>query len=288
VLAVAALVHHDGQGAQGALGDLTTYSSHGPLRDGRDKPEIAAPAELVTSALADGYDPFGAEISNDGLWQTISGGTSAASPHVAGAIALLLEVEPDADLARIHEALARGAGVDARTGAVPNNGWGWGKLQIEDAVAGLVDEIADTDGDGFGAVAGGGIDCDDTNEAIGPRMAEAAGNGVDDDCDGQSDEPLAEGGFFERMDPPCPDEIEPDAGVDAGPPPPPDAGVDAAAPDAATGEDASPEVPRLHATGGGCGCRTAPSDGRTGGLVWLAVGLAVLGRRRGRKPAHQH
>jgi hypothetical protein len=44
----------------------------------------------------------------------------------------------------------------------------------------------DNDGDGYGQGAGClGLDCNDTNEAINPRMSERCGDGVDQDCDGR-------------------------------------------------------------------------------------------------------
>ena len=53
-----------------------SYSAEGPTRDLRVAPEISAPANVSTSP----YDPFG--------------GTSASSPHLAGAAALVLGLSP--------------------------------------------------------------------------------------------------------------------------------------------------------------------------------------------------
>ena len=46
---------------------------------------------------------------------------------------------------------------------------------------------SDGDGDGYPVCAG---DCDDAEAAVNPGAPEAEGNGVDDDCDGYTDEPL--------------------------------------------------------------------------------------------------
>ena len=290
-IATAAFVHRGGQLAQGSLGDLTDYSSHGPLRDGRSKPEIAAPAELVTSAMADGYDPFGVTTSDDGLWMTLSGGTSAASPHAAGAVALLLQEHPEATLEAIHEALGRGADADSHTDTPPNDGWGWGKLRVDRALTALQDVPTDADGDGFGDAAEGGLDCDDSSAEVGPRIGEIVGNGKDDDCDGEIDEPLPEGGFFERFDPVCPDEVSVDGGTDGGPAASdagPDGSVDV---DAGDGEQDGGTTlpPGKHARGGGCSCRTAPVDGSEdfGLLAGLGLALALAASRRRRAPSDQ-
>jgi len=67
-----------GASAQGENG-AAWFSSFGPTRDGRKKPEIYAPGENILAAHAGSNDDV---ISYDG--------TSMAAPHVTGAIALLL------------------------------------------------------------------------------------------------------------------------------------------------------------------------------------------------------
>ncbi|TFL16000.1 S8 family serine peptidase [Jannaschia formosa] len=59
---------------------LASFSSHGPTRDGRDKPDVCAPGMEVRSASANGL--LGDELIP-------KNGTSMAAPHVTGAVALL-------------------------------------------------------------------------------------------------------------------------------------------------------------------------------------------------------
>jgi subtilisin family serine protease len=58
---------------------VAPYSCFGPTRDGREKPDVAAPGQQVTAAMAG---------TNTGVLE--QSGTSMAAPHVTGAIALLL------------------------------------------------------------------------------------------------------------------------------------------------------------------------------------------------------
>ncbi len=73
---------------------IAYFSSRGPrVGDGAVKPEITAPGQSIVAARAEGTSMSGAvHIGED--YTTISG-TSMATPHVAGAAALLAQAEPD-------------------------------------------------------------------------------------------------------------------------------------------------------------------------------------------------
>lgn len=103
---------------------LNNFSGRGPRIDGREAVDVTAPGTLTYAAqrnqdwsgVAGGYRGFG--------------GTSAATPHVAAACALLRQWNPYAGHGEIRRMLRQGAVVDAQTGSVPNVDWGYGKLQI--------------------------------------------------------------------------------------------------------------------------------------------------------------
>ena len=61
-------------------------------------------------------------------------GTSMSAPVVTGAIALMLEADPQLGPERARRQLRQTARVDAPVGAVPNAGWGYGKLNVARAV----------------------------------------------------------------------------------------------------------------------------------------------------------
>ncbi|MBI4591274.1 MAG: S8 family serine peptidase [Candidatus Rokubacteria bacterium] len=111
------------------LGDIAYFSSVGPTRDGRQRPDLSAPGFYVMAALPDvlhGSIPSTA-IDPTGKYQVMAG-TSMSCPHVAGVIALLLEKEgklsPGTVRARLH-------GSASRPGAVGwDPRWGMGKLDL--------------------------------------------------------------------------------------------------------------------------------------------------------------
>ena len=117
-------------GAHDQNGNIASFSSSGPVTaDGsnRLKPDLTAPGVNVLSTIPSGYG-------------TLSG-TSMASPHVAGAVALLWSVAPElvGDIDRTEQIL-RGSATPVINGdcdpspASPNNVYGYGRLNVLQAI----------------------------------------------------------------------------------------------------------------------------------------------------------
>lgn len=125
--------------AVGTLGDIASFSGHGPTRDGRSKPDLAAPGMGIVSSLAQevrsGLLGSGYVIDDHHL---LLGGTSQAAPHVTGAVALLLEDDPTLTAASIKSLLRADAREDDWTashatgsfGLTANHVFGAGKLDL--------------------------------------------------------------------------------------------------------------------------------------------------------------
>lgn len=114
-----------------ATGALTLWSSVGPLRDGTQKPDIATFGGGVMSTLSSAVNTatYATDIHPDGK-HIIMSGTSMASPHVAGGVALILAETPGLTPVQVKTRLANDALVDGQTGSVWNYQYGNGKLQM--------------------------------------------------------------------------------------------------------------------------------------------------------------
>jgi subtilisin family serine protease len=110
------------------LGDLSSYSSPGHSRRGDlTKPDIVGPGQyyIVPAVKAT------KEQRDDTGKRTYFNGTSAATPYIAGVVALLLEKNPRLTLGEIKGLLHRSATARvAPVGKVPNEDWGFGKLDL--------------------------------------------------------------------------------------------------------------------------------------------------------------
>ena len=108
-------------------GDYSTFTSMGPTRDGRQKPELCAPGEVIVSALSKDSSPDSALIATDGKHVAMQG-TSMATPHVAGVAALMLQANPSYTSDQLKNAMISSARRDVFTGTSVTPLWGYGKI----------------------------------------------------------------------------------------------------------------------------------------------------------------
>lgn len=113
-------------------GEISPNSSLGPNRLGMQKPDVAgsgdymfAAGDFATLQFAIQNEPF--KVSPDSMHYR-NGGTSMASPTVAGMLALLLEKCPDLSHQQLKNALEQSVYTDQYTPPLlPNYKWGYGK-----------------------------------------------------------------------------------------------------------------------------------------------------------------
>ena len=112
--------------------DISYFSSPGPTRDGQNKPEVAAPGQWVVSALSSQASPqwVPAWTRLQNIPYAAMQGTSMAAPYVSGAIALLLEKEPQIDWAEVKRRIIKCTRQDEFSQSCWNGRWGYGKLDV--------------------------------------------------------------------------------------------------------------------------------------------------------------
>jgi len=115
----------------GGSGEVRDYSPWGPRIDGVQKPDVAAPDNPFAAAPHDYPFGYGNTLVPHGAFWPF-GGTSGAAPHVTGVAALLAQANVWGDAAR--DAMRAGAWVDEVTGAVPNERYGYGRLNAAGAL----------------------------------------------------------------------------------------------------------------------------------------------------------
>jgi outer membrane protein assembly factor BamB/subtilisin family serine protease/5-hydroxyisourate hydrolase-like protein (transthyretin family) len=120
-------------GATDSYDQTASFSSRGPVywkdENGQEqrliKPDISAPGHKIYSAWP--------AKRNEGKYNTISG-TSMATPHVTGAIALLYQANPNMTIEEVKLTLKRTARVEPHMGSLPNDSYGSGIMNIYQAV----------------------------------------------------------------------------------------------------------------------------------------------------------
>lgn len=142
----------DGEHDQSALtgsqpNDISLFSSMGPTADGRIKPDITAPGEPIISSLSTDIGAGGIAHGNDRKGDTTHfklEGTSMATPHIVGMVALMLQKNPTLTSSQIKDLLQNNATKDGfpnAPGPTPNNIWGAGKLNAVGTMNAIVNIV---------------------------------------------------------------------------------------------------------------------------------------------------
>jgi hypothetical protein len=131
-------------GGNPAAQNISSFSSLGPSRDSRNKPDLAAPGSVLYSAKS--LDPYGgphpAPTTVPGYDNyVILEGTSMSTPHVTGIASLVWQSNPLLTSAQMRERLKRTADPPTDGSQTPNNTWGHGKVNafraITETIAGI-------------------------------------------------------------------------------------------------------------------------------------------------------
>jgi subtilisin family serine protease len=112
-------------GATSKSDAIASFSSRGPTSDNRVKPDVCFPGVSIVAARAAGTS-MGTPVDQN---YTSASGTSMATPHAAGACALLLQANPALKPAQVKEILmstAKNLGLDQNT-------QGTGRAQVFEA-----------------------------------------------------------------------------------------------------------------------------------------------------------
>lgn len=120
------------------LDAISWFSSRGPSRDGRVLPDFTAPGEVIVSSLSQNY-PATADETLQGGGLLKQQGTSQASPHATGVIALMLQRDPALTSENARD-LLRSTAVDAGA-AGPDNVFGAGRMNALAALLATPDAV---------------------------------------------------------------------------------------------------------------------------------------------------
>jgi len=137
------------------VAEISCFSSRGPSRDGRTKPDLTAPGEAIIAALSSSltigtHIPRSDVLQGGGLVKLQ--GTSMASPHITGIVALMLQRNRYLTYENVFNFLTSTA---RPVGPSPNNTFGSGKVDALNAVLAVPPAV---DCQTLGKIAG--IDCD--------------------------------------------------------------------------------------------------------------------------------
>ncbi|MCS7073890.1 MAG: S8 family serine peptidase [Bacteroidia bacterium] len=124
-------------------GMRSQFSSQGPTRDNRVKPDISAPGEILSASWTRTESPVSTDRiawildGTDTIYYGACAGSSYASAFVSGVVALMLEAFPGLGAEMAQSIIQNSARQDQFTGVISGLGdnlWGFGKINALQAV----------------------------------------------------------------------------------------------------------------------------------------------------------
>lgn len=124
-------------GATDKTDNMAKFSSRGPTKDGRMKPDICAPGKDIVSCKAAGI------MKNKAIdtYYISMSGTSMACPMVSGSVALMVQANPKLTPQQAKEILEKTA---KHGNSYPNNNSGYGRINVKSAIDFMTGKVTPT------------------------------------------------------------------------------------------------------------------------------------------------
>ena len=129
----------NGQQVGLTMNDIADFSSEGPLRGAKQKPDVAGPGAMIVAALSQFASARAANIVD--VHHQVMAGTSMATPFLAGLVALLLERDPALDPARLKALLRAHSVIPGQASGTFDPKWGFGLVDASGLRTGKIPEL---------------------------------------------------------------------------------------------------------------------------------------------------
>lgn len=123
------------------LGQICSFSSKGPARNGSQKPDVCAPGALIISAASADASYSDENIIEQNKWVGMAG-TSMSAPFVTGGLGIILQINPSWGPTEVLNYIKNYSASNTYiTAGTWNESSGWGIFDLSCAVGGIIQAI---------------------------------------------------------------------------------------------------------------------------------------------------